>query len=444
MALIETLNRDVLKHIFSFIPEYAGILRLVNKFWKDTIDNSVKTPKVIIPTTILRGNNNMIIWAIQNYPDYYNIIMNMAIRSASPNILNRLLMSNHIISSLDSTLYNCLRENTSTAVDIAFKYWINANATIPKKSYNASEIIITQLNRKIVMCHTTGNINDLIESAVHGNQTKFIRDVLLTQTMYILRKEIVKQQDNDNICLSNKRPKTNTSYEILNVIEGYTNMWEKLMVNIGSEKKSQNQELITLMFDHINEFEYENFKQTNENPIFYQPLLNELIASNRFNDIKYFYSHPKVIAYFNILKQKDSLKYNNIMYESFMKQLAIAAHCGNLELIKWFHDYFKIIKIYQFGNAMMVEAIHLPNNENDDGDDILHEEVIQWIHANYNFPEFFSIELFSRAVRCSNTNFLQWLLDIGCSFDIESITQEAIKHEKHSTLEWLRTKIPNL
>jgi hypothetical protein len=439
MSAIDILNNDVLSIIFDFIPDYVGILRLVNKNWKNIIDstnNQCSTDKIItiISTHILRGNDRLITWAMRNYPDNYNMFMKMAIKSASPNILNRLLMANKYIASEDTTIYDCLKENSSDAVDIVFKHWIKHRSVETKKIYDANNLIAVNLDYNLIYCNI--DYNSLIAAAVDGKKVKFLNSII-PNTIHIIRNAMIKMQELES---NNKKMKKN-NFEIINISEGYKNLWNSLMrlLGTGNETKS----FITMLLENVSTFDYELFNETQENPIFFQPLLIKLCENNKLDEIKYFYTHPKVMAYFNIIKKNNS-DYNNNMYLSFLGQLSAAAYYGHLNVIKWFHDYFKIIKIYQYGFAMLKNAIHLPNDENDIGDNILHDNIIVWIYENYTFPEFFGTELFARAVRCSNISFLEWLLNIGCTFDIETITSEAITHNRQDNFEWLQTKIPNL
>ena len=464
------LNDDVLVKIMSYIPENLGFLRMVNKRWKNIIDfnyrfiiqfnqsnassasasstsngaSSIKRVKTdddkwLINTNVLRGNDNLIKWAILNYPDNYYIFVKMAIKSASPGFINKLLIKNRIIAANNTTIYNCFENNSQYAAEVALKHWILADVRPKKNVYNARDIIMVLNNEQ-----QYPNMIDIvlfIQHAISGNQYDILKSIIYENTLGLLRQFMMYESQ------TSRKRKLPYYFELTNIDDGYFQIWNTLLILVG---KSNNPLMINMLIENVQQFDINIYHNKTSIPVFFQGLINCLCVYGHLEQLNNFYQHPKVGKYFKTIIAANNEENNTRMFHCFGEQLSCAAYSGQISIIQWLHEYFNIIKTWEYGHLIVINSIHYPADESGtivnewDGDSIYHESIVRWVYDNYNIPGLFNNYVFSRAVKCCTKEFIQWLLDIGCNIDVDVIRNVIVHTKRNDILEWLQSKIPGL
>ena len=152
----------------------------------------------------------------------------------------------------------------------------------------------------------------------------------------------------------------------------------------------------------------------------YSNLMEPLCLKGRLSDLMLVMNSTAFPDAFKIIKKDKSNDYKYILKKFVVNLLMKAAYGGHLHIIEYLHENLKITPTEELGNYIMEEAIHLPAEDTDIGDNILHEHIIRWLHQKYPYPGIFDEFLFARALRCSSPEFLNWLLNT-CKCSIEQL-----------------------
>ena len=263
---------------------------------------------------------------------------------------------------------------------------------------------------------TREEIRRILHSAVFGSQMWFIRDVLFSARLEASFTSDLQWQDE----------------------------WRELLISIGQAKPQDAMHakklsaIVDWLLGVVREDHIERFLRCSQsNPLIWDPLMRALCEAGRLEDMKKLYAAGIVQRGYELMKQIKGAEYYHYLRSNVMGQLQMAAFGGHLELLKWLHSVLKLRPTESIGSRLVEEACHLPVNKDDEGDEIVHEHVVRWLHEQYPYESIFDEFLFGRAVRCCSPDFLDWLSSINCSFEEDTAVSVAIVYDRLNNLRWL-------